>query len=92
MCLGFVANTDHVERNLRRGKLATRCWESLVHCTRHKHRMATCITECFDSDEEAVQPQYRTGRCALRDSFVTILISAARFIEKYGKTPVGATT
>ena len=34
----------------------------------------------------------RLGRCALRDGFVTISISVARFIEKRGKTAVGATT
>ena len=59
----------------------------LSHCrgAGHKHR-------CLDNDEEAVQSQCRPGRCALRDGFVTILISVARFIEKRSKTPVGATT
>ena len=47
-------------------------------CTGHQHR-------CLDNDEEAVQSQYRLGRCALRDGFVTISISVARFIEKRGK-------
>ena len=43
----------------------------LSHYTGHKHRMPTCITECLDNVEEAVQSQY-SGRCALRDGFVTI--------------------
>ena len=42
--------------------------------------------------KKPVQSQHRAGRCALRDGFVTISISVARFIEKRSKTPVGAST
>ena len=53
--------------------------------------MPTCITECLDNVEEAVQSQYRGDvRCVMVLS--RFLISVERFIEKRGKTPVGATT
>ena len=75
---------------MRRGKLATRCWGSQEN-TYHT-ALVINIGVSTINDEEAVQSQYRPGRCALRDGFVMISISVARFIEKRSKTPVGATT